>query len=245
MMNNYKNHNYKEHTRRGNAFLFVLIGVALFAALAMTVSRGMQSQTTTNMSARKITLAATDILDYAHKVQRAVDRVRRKGCSENEISFETAPLTGYVNANSPADKSCHVFDPNGGNVRYMVPPDIWFDSSLSAESFYGEWIFSSAFCIGGIGEGLIGCWNNNIDDEELIIFLPFINEDICTKINNSLDISSIPVNVATDTYEQFVGIFNGDSAIKKKHDNTFGKYTVCLDGNGKPGFHLQHVLIAR
>ena len=46
----------------GNAFLIVMLGIALFAALAFTVSRSMRSDNTSRLSQREAVLAAADIL---------------------------------------------------------------------------------------------------------------------------------------------------------------------------------------
>ena len=114
------------NTEAGNVFLIILIGIVLFAALSFTVARGFRSETTSNLSDRQATLHAQEVIDYAQKITRATDRLRRKGCSEKEISFFhpdiSIPNTAknrYMNNSSPTDFTCHIFYPQGGNVNFL------------------------------------------------------------------------------------------------------------------------------
>ena len=119
-------------TQKGSAFFYILLGVVLFGTLAFTVSRGMRGQQTEAMSDRQAELAAADIIAYGQKIMRAVDKLRRKGCSENEITFEdnnsiskktNGTAFDYTNPNSPGDFSCHVFHESGGGVIPQLLPE--------------------------------------------------------------------------------------------------------------------------
>ena len=107
------------NTQAGNVFVFILAGIFLFGALIFTFTRG-ASKGTTSLSKHQARVAAQEILNYAQTLELAVSRVRRNGCSENQISFENDVVAGYINANAPVDNSCHIFKDNGGKMIW--PP---------------------------------------------------------------------------------------------------------------------------
>ncbi len=158
--------NSKYNKQRGSVFFYILLGVVLFGALAFTVSRGMRGKQADTMTDRQAEISASEILDYAQKLGHAVDKLRRNGCSENEISFENPLIGGYINANSPVDKSCHIFEPEGGNHRLNHPPK------------YGDsWHFIRFLAIPSFGAG-------GYDGTAI---LKNINEKLCKTINKELN----------------------------------------------------------
>lgn len=179
----------KHATQRGNVFIIILLAVVLFAALSLTIARSMRSDTTTNMSKRQAELAASDILNYAQKIERAVNRVRRKGVSENDISFDQAHVAGYTHAQPATNK---VFNTTGGAVSWQAPPEGVNDGS--------DWVFTGATCIADIGTGPTGCNSDtNISNEELTASLSSLTDNVCTRINAQLNITGIPADTGGGT----------------------------------------------
>lgn len=163
---------------RGNVFVIILIGIVLFAALSYSVSRGVQNESTSGLSKRQAALAASDILSYAQQVERAVNRLRRQGCSENEISAEN-PSGLSVNANSPIDESCHIFSPNGGRVEWSLPPIGAVNDTANA-----FWRFSSHSQVRSATPS---------GASDLVLYVPDLTAQVCEKINQTNDISGIPI----------------------------------------------------
>lgn len=153
----------------GNVFLIILIGIAMFAALMFTFSRGIQ-QGTEGMTGREAELAASDIVSYGQQVQRGVERVISRGVSETDVSFANSVDTNYVNLNC-SDNKCLVFHPEGGAVTWKAPPQ-------------GVNYTSAAYFIGpnrvGSADGVI--INVGSAERDLVIMLP-VSEHICTAIN--------------------------------------------------------------
>lgn len=158
------------NAQRGNAFIFVLLGVALFAALAFTVSRSMRSDTTTALSGRQIELTAADIMTYSQSVERAVDRVRQKGCSENDISFENAIDGDYAPASPAADK-CKVFG-KGGGISWQEPP-----RGASADPLWYI-VANRVSSLDGIETGS--------GENDLVLLLRGVDSRVCSAINKRI-----------------------------------------------------------
>ena len=65
----------------------------------------------------------TRLSSIAVLLRRLFNHLQINGCTDSEISFEQAVVSGYSNANSPTDNSCHVFHVNGGGLRLIEIPE--------------------------------------------------------------------------------------------------------------------------
>lgn len=229
----------KKTKQAGNVFIIIMLGVFLFGALLYSFTKS-GNQGTGNLTKQQAKIAAQEILNYARLVEGAVDRVRRNGCSETEISFENAVVSGYSNPNAPSDKSCHIFDDEGGKVTYMIPPQSWNDSSHSAGFNFGELFFSGFTQIRNLG----------VDTkDELIMIIDWVPISICENLNYLL------FNDNTITEDpggwSFVGKFYGDydgsssSITLSAYSPHDGKESACYSSQSHGGYHFYHVLLAR
>lgn len=166
----HKENNKAPSTERGNVFMIILIAVVLFGALGFTMSRGFRSDTTSTMSARQAELAASDILAYAQKIERAVNRLRRNGCSESELSFENDIASGY---DFSTRDECKLFESTGGKLTWTSPAEGVNDGS--------EWHFSGNIQIESLGT-----------TNSLTILLHSIDLEVCKKINKKAGLNEIP-----------------------------------------------------
>ncbi len=219
---------------RGNAFLFILLGVILFGALAFVVARGMRSETTGNLTKRKAQLAALDTLNYAQKLGRAVNRLQRRNISENDISFDNASVAGYAHTPVQPDSN-KIFHHSGGRVTWQEP----FQDANDGSS----WLFTGETCIVNIGTGGAGCDTNTVSDEELLAVLPNLDQGVCEEINDRLGITGIPANAGTGySTTKFTGTYQDDTVP----ENMDGLTSGCFDGGaGQSGYHFYYVLIER
>ena len=122
----------RNNHQRGIAIGPILCVVAILAVLASAIAAGSGAFNGDTSTVRSKAIAVA-LLEYADNVKMAVDRLLAKGCLETEISFENDFVTydgGYTNPNAPSDKSCHVFDPNGGGIVWKDPPQ---------EVVYNDW----------------------------------------------------------------------------------------------------------
>ena len=213
-------------SERGNVFMFILIGIVLFAALGMTVSRGFQSSTTSNLSKREAELAASEIVNYAQSVERGIQRLRRKGCSENDISFQRdADSDGnfndndedYYNSNAPTDHSCHAFHPDGGNIKYVSLQPKWLNEAFSANYSYGEPIFTGSVRIENLGNNT--CLEADSVGCELLMMFGHLKPEIAEHIQNKL------LNTTTLTSDG--GITNFQPLAEDIFKGTFGFQAVA------------------
>lgn len=243
--------NHKNNS--GNVLIFILIAVALLGALTAMLSRSSDTTSDTGSFERK-RVSATEILNYTRGIEDAIGRIQSlNGCSENELSFDNAFVSGYSNTDAPTDESCHVFSSKGGGQNYKEPSENWLDTAQDGETGYQEWIFSGYNEAFGVGTD---CSASACRD--LIVFLPYVQSELCTNVNKLVGVtnpSSVPPQ-EDDTFDlgKFTGDFPAGSILQMTGNETDYKKTGCFQGNGQifngknPGtgtYHIYHVLLSR
>ena len=219
----------KLKTQSGNAFIYILVAIALFAALAYTFTRSGQQGGSGSISKQEAALAAAEIISYAQIIEEAVRRVRTKNrCSENEINFDTSALTGYTNGDAPGDNRCDIFHQSGGKVLYTAPNQIALDSALSSEDHYGEWFFTGANKVIGVGS------DTDQGGNDLVSILMYVSLPVCIEINQNLGIENpggAPPDEGTDLLlTKFAGAFA--SSPQELWDANTGTTSACLRSGG-------------
>lgn len=221
-------HTRNRRSEAGNAFLFILLGVVLFASLSFVMSRGFGTEGTSKISDRRAELAASEIMTYAQRIQRAVNRIRSKGISESDISLEFDG--NFVNADCDENTdthfpTCQVFHTQGGNVNEQEPPE----GVNEGES----WHFTGSTCIGD-------CDGSSTADEELLLVLPNLEDNVCEFINRKLEINGIPSATGTYSTTAFTGSFSNDTEIAIAG----GPFDAVCYSDGTDN-HLYYTLIKR
>ena len=219
--------------RSGNVVIFVLIAVMLFAALAYTFMRGSR-EGTGNLSAQQAKIQSSEMINYAQSVERAIDKLRSKGCSETQLSFDydIPATTGYENPNSPGDYSCHIFHPNGGGITYAASP-------ISGSS----WFFITSFVF-EVGEDKGWCSDARCND--LLMMLAGLSLQTCQFINSTIQGSTSTNNqdngTAYDTTgTKFIGDFSDGQPDIEMGSNP-NKESGCIRGTDNKYYFFRAVL---
>lgn len=211
-------------SERGNAIIFILIAIALFAALSYTFMRSSQKGQG-NLTAGQAKLAAQEILSYGVNVQRAVEKLLARGCSETQISFENIYdyNSDHVNPNAPPSKECHVFDPAGGGVTPLE--DRW-----SGDIFY----FTGSDAISGVGTTC-----TQASCAELSMNLWSIPQNLCDELNRQAGntYSSLPSNAGL-CGGPYNGQFKCTSNVRVVFGSgvLLGKKATCYNHTGSGGY---------
>lgn len=100
---------------RGNALFLILIAVALFAALSYAISTS--GRGSGSIEKEKSEIVRAQLVQIGAAMSQAILRMRINGCRDTEISVENGGTN--VNASTPSDGSCKLFDPNGGGLAPM------------------------------------------------------------------------------------------------------------------------------
>lgn len=234
---------FKPKERRaqsGSAIVYVIVGIFLFSALMYTLLKTGQSGQT-NFSKYDEKILAERIVDTAKHIDNAVQKLRRKGCSENQISQQrdwnnngtiTNDATDRYNPNAPTDKSCHLFDAAGAGLTYAKLGT--YDYGFGANRIQS-----------------VGCNTAGGTCHELAFYIKYVSVSLCRTINYLLD-PNFNGTILTDQngidgFVDFEGTFNGGSIIGDDTSTLAGKRSACFyDNGGAPnGYVFYYTLIER
>ena len=181
---------------RGNALVFILVAIALIAALTYTLMRS-DATDADAVAPEQAKIMASQILSQARNLEQAAKTLQSRGCSEGGISFENAVAAGYANANAPGDKSCHVFEREGSGLAWPVAPANANDGST--------WRILAGDAVTGVSQldDPSACAAGCIDP---LAVLPNVNVIVCQQINALLGVTSSTAAPPIDS-----GNFDGTS----------------------------------
>ena len=221
----------KIDNEQGSVIFFILIAVALFAALSFAVSN-INRTGSSDITDEVAGLAASEIVQTATNYKNAIRQARIEGCADTDISFESTYLSGYVNTNNPPDE-CKIFDKTANGISYIAPQANWLDSAYSADNLYGHWYFAQGVCAEDVGSGGSDCDDDSYKD--LIAILPFLKRDICRIIDERQDIivANAPPPVETgDAWRTSDTKFTGDYSGGDIKLERGGALSGCFEGSG-------------
>jgi hypothetical protein len=177
-----------KHNQRGNAFLYILIAIILFAGLMFTISRSRQSETTGTLTEGRAQVAANSILAYATSAQNAISNLDIVGTDANTIDF-TLPSDATFN-NAPTIHK--IYHPDGGSLTYKpLPADADGDDGAGLDSGYYIGRFNNVE------------WTPTATND--VLFVAFeIRQDVCEAINLKLTGSTTIPSIVGDTIENLM-----------------------------------------
>lgn len=114
----------RTNSQSGNAMVYVLIIVALFAAINFIISRQTDTSETNVVDEQKIDFYATQILNYAAQARESVERMTITGTEIDDLTFflpEDADFDTEVTY-AHVDKVYHQL--GGGLTEITLPPEL-------------------------------------------------------------------------------------------------------------------------
>lgn len=181
----------KQRTRkseRGNALVYVLIAIALFAALSFTLARNTDSNEAGTLSEDRAQLYMSQLVSYAAQAKSVYDQMDFQGIRPGDIDF-TTPDDSTFNDNladgGSADRIYKIYHPDGGGLNVGNLPEGAIDDPSITDPAPGWYM---------------GRFNNHewteSTDEEIVLTAYGIDPVICGLINQSItgsaDIADIP-----------------------------------------------------
>ena len=239
---------HRRNAQSGNALWYILIAIALLAALTFTLTRN-STKIASNLGDDSKRITAEQMLRTMNGVGTAVQRLLSlNNCSEGDLSFESdAPnAASYVNAAAPTDKRCHVFEPEGAGLKNsMVPSGVLLVP--------GYWVYSGSLAVSGVGpenSTQTVCTGGCAD---LVMLAQGVDEKICEEFNRVVGLNDGVPPVESDliSADPFDGTFSdgtmGANVISEAGGTAgsllYGVKTGCyLHGTS---YEIYYVLVAR
>lgn len=228
-----------DYRESGNVLFLILIAVVLFAALSYAVTQSSRLSGE-NSTKEKAQLKLSQAIDFVNDVQVAVTRLRASGCAEDQISFENSIAQFYVNPKAPADKSCHVFRPEGGNVVFQQIPDM--AAAKGPDWYRAYYVFFAGTEV--YGQGMTG---SRPDSNDLAMAAP-ITKEMCDLIVQQLGVPLFE-DGGYDSFnaDPFRGSYATRGSTVPFSNNVQNGGALCFRNSSGPGaqYYYLQTLIAR
>ncbi len=215
---------------------YILIAVALIAALSYAVSNGMRGGGD-NLSSERGKLLATELVEYTNILGNAASQLKLRGCADTEISFENPiSATDYTNAGAPSDNSCHIFSVAGAGVQFQDAPE---GASNAAESI----TFTASMEVDTVGMTCAGA-----SCADLLVLYQDLSSAACIAINDLLGVenpSDVPPTDSELSFTAFQGSYSYAQTLADEAAEVTGRKAACVEDDNTGEFVYYKVLIAR
>lgn len=213
------------HPQRGNALWFILLAIALLAALTIAITRTGDNVQQSGQAERS-TVDAARIIRDGKAMEVAVQTMTSRGVSQSDICFD-ADFWGHddYDFGACADTSNRVFAPEGaGLTQPRTAP--------------GQTIaYTGTMAIDGVGSPA----------PDLVFVISGIDKTNCLRINRMLGIADIaggPPTVTNPlTTDEFTGTYTTGNTVTAP--GILRKIAGCVTGTPDAVHHYYHTLIAR
>jgi len=109
-------HFSKNNNQSGIGLVYILIAVALFAALSFMLTRTINTSETATLSPERTELYATQLINYAVQSKSVIDQMLFTGTDIDDLDF-SLPGEAAFSAGTQSDRVHHVFHPDGGGLN--------------------------------------------------------------------------------------------------------------------------------
>ncbi len=206
-------------SQSGSALIYVFVAIALFTALILAFGRGMR-QTTGDVDQKTAKVVVSEFISYGNAAQRAVEKLVRQGCSEQDLRFyhpdfdSAGDYAGQAEYQTPPNNKCHIFDQDAGRAKWQKPSGHMVTNPAS------DYLFSGVYGVQDVG-------NSACPDTELMMILK-VNKAFCLEYNNALGVDNPnglpPQQAGADPYGS-----NPNPATAAKFGSSSGTTFGCGD----------------
>ena len=234
----------KNTPQSGNAIIWILIAVALFAAVTAAVMRSSNTSTSV-ITGEQAAAYANQLIAYGNDISSTVKRVSLRGCADNQISFSNNILVerdGDVmypdnhNGNAPTDGSCDVFKTAGGGLTPKTFPQMVTDDGLGGSApEYAHFVLAQ---INGVGTPA----------PEIALYMEKVHPDICKKISQMAGTGDTPPVDNNESWVSYDGDLDSAGYMVFGNESTSleGKSMFCVEQSADSGlYQFIQVLLPR
>ncbi|PZQ46798.1 MAG: hypothetical protein DI551_04415 [Micavibrio aeruginosavorus] len=218
-------------SQSGSAFFIILIAIFIFGALSYAMMQGSRTAQS-GLSSEQARLAANEIISNGDNVQKTVQTLRLRGCTNAQIN-------PGANPNAPTDNSCDIYNLAGGKATFYKLPENYHDpkfpyntTDVSADASYNV-------------------EETPTETTDLVYYVKFIKKDICLSINKILEIETDtngdpPAETLEAWWQDYDGTFKtGGNGIGDDSDAPHENHSSGCYGDSTSGYTYYHVLLAQ
>jgi hypothetical protein len=201
----------------GNVFLYLLIGIALFASLTFVITRSQNTAETNVLGQAQVETSAQRLIGYMNEASQTYLQMKNTGTSLAEIDL-VLPSAGGFTAGSHIHK---LFHPEGGGLTYNAMNEATFRASATTPV---GWKFVK----------VNADWTATSGTDLVMTYIR-VKQPICAEINRritgSTTIPTVTVNF-TNTFEA------GSTALQETQCAECKTYpAICVQNTGVYAFY--------
>jgi len=227
---------------RGNVMVYVLVVVALFAALGFVLARQSDTSEADTISEAQTEIYASTIMQASMQLKQSVEQMRFTGIAVADLDFITPDDVNF-DVGPPTEK---VFHPHGGGVALPRLPDEAVDQ-ISADPparwYIGrfndmEWAPRSKDDV-----------DNAVVRNDVILTAHQIKESVCARINEKLTGSPVIPQIAGDQIneiliDEYESTAAGNIAFTSAHcASCYGRPSLCVQENGASAWSFYSLIV--
>lgn len=207
------------HTQKGSVLLYILIAVALMAAVTYAVTRDTGGQDVTKLSESQHKLYAGELIAHSTAANMAVKQITQWGVNYDELLFDGPTDAGYA-----TNTGRQVYNPSGAGLAVFRAQDDYFDEN-----------------------GTTGwAWQGNVNVEwssttatDLIYSFINVATPICEQINLRLTGSTTIPTATVSFVDTFTETGNNDPFIASECADCEGVMSLCItDGTTNAYYNI-------
>jgi len=225
-----REHLGKNSQESGNILVYVLIAVALFAALGFTVSRQTQNSSTSELDKAKAEFFATQLISYASQTKSVIDQMMFTGTSIDELDFVTPEESGF-NTSPHIHK---VYHPEGGGLSPANLPALAMNQITTTPEPAGWYL---------------GRFNNiewtNTTGTDVMLTAHQISKQVCALINEKVTGSKTIPAISTEVTNYLIDTATDTELTATACASCEGYMSLCVSNAAATAFSFYTVLADR
>jgi len=203
----------KNCKENGNVLIYILIAVALLAALTFAISGDERGQQTNQIDSARAKLLATDMIKHTVSAEQAVFMMTQFGKNFDDIEFDIPPLTNIGD---------QIYHPSGGGLQIFSTNDNHFDGNGTT-----GWEWQGNTSVG---------WSGTSATDLIYTFIN-VNDQVCEQINNQL-IGNTTIPTSTIDFEDvFTESATDDPFIASECTDCEGVKSLCITDGTTNAFY--------
>lgn len=217
----------------GNAMIYVLIALALFGFLTMTLSRSNDQADGQDIDDEQATLYALELMEYVASVQHAADMMLISGSNLDDLDF-VIPSDAAFNTTPPPNYH-KLFHAQGGGVNYQNT----FSEAIQNDAA-SAWHVNTNIDIEWTPEDSL----TNLPIDDVILTAYFVTRQICEIINEKITGSTtIPVTASPHIdYFPNTGNTNIDTT---ECAGCEGHASLCVENDTNDNYSFYSIIAAQ
>lgn len=220
----------------GNALIYVLVAIGLFAALTFTMARQEGTGELSTLSQDQARIYSTQLHTVSNQVKQAVDMMILSGMLPGSLEFAQRGEPEWEE-----NVSRQVFHPSGGGVVLpAIPAGVVRQVSTDPPAGWYLGRFNNAD------------WTES-EDDDVILVAHQINQEVCREINRTItgspDIPVVSVNPANLFIDDDL---HGGTNVEITGDPDTGNCpgceeypTLCVEGPGNDRWSFYTIILGR